>query len=244
MLKTDDFLKSRRNSNQLQYEPGGRCITPDDVLSTIVETNEQISNLHKQCPVPLFQMLGLRNLSGFVGEFFICTMQKQCPKLMKNKHQDGYPDLVALTPEGVKYLMLSKNDIRHKKHWSPYRFGGVEVKATCGAVKKTLPFGETRIDSLTGVDWKSHHRNTDNLLGLFWDFMEDIPTIMAAFYRNDLCENDWGKVVVPKNGSKTTSISILSRAGVSKMGSGWLVLPKDRKYRKKLEERVGFVCFL
>lgn len=50
---------------------------------------------------------------------------------------------------------------------------------------------------LTGADWKAHHRETNHLLGLFWDFIDKVPTVLALFYRNDLTQQDWGAVIVP-----------------------------------------------
>ena len=34
-------------------------------------------------------------------------------------------------------------------------------------------------------------------MGLFWDFIDEVPTVLALFYRDDLTEKDWGEVVVP-----------------------------------------------
>ena len=64
------------------------------------------------------------------------------------------------------------------------------MKATCGStppasrVPKPL-IGEQRIALVNSFDWKAHHRETNNLLGIFWDFLDEVPTIVACFYRND-----------------------------------------------------------
>ena len=167
---------------------------------------------------------------------------------MRNPNQDGHPDLMALTPEGRRYIDERTADgqlDRAKRHWSPYPFGGVEVKATCGNTpsSREVPkpkIGEARIGILQSAEWKAHHRETNNLLGLFWDFLDGLPTILAAFFRNDLIRSDWGEVVRPGAGSRTTSVSIMSRAGVLKMGAGWVVLPRRGRLLRPLEQRSVF----
>ncbi len=100
------------------------------------------------------------------------------------------------------------------------------------SVQAKPKIGEARIPTLVSAEWKAHHRDTNNLLGIFWDFVDGIPTVLAAFYRNDLTTEHWGEVVKPKEGGgKTTSVSIMTRTGVKRMGEGWVVLPKLLAYR-------------
>ena len=163
-------------------------------------------------------------------------------RLMSNPNQDGYPDLLALTPIGSTYIAerRAKGEMSEKKYWSPYPYGGIEIKATCGNVPpanvRAKPgMGDSRIPSLVSVDWKAHHRETNNLLGIFWDFVDGLPTVLAAFFRNDLTINDWGNITKPKEGGgRTTSVSVMQRKGVKRMGGGWLVLPKDPIFRDTL----------
>lgn len=68
-----------------------------------------------------------------------------------------------------------------------------------------------------------------------------LPTILAAFYRNDLdttlgdLNRDWAHIIHPKEGGgRTTSVSIMKRNGVKKMGQGWLVLPCNSEILKTL----------
>ena len=133
-----------------------------------------------------------------------------------------------------------------KTFWSPYPYGGVEVKATCGNTPnaKIAPkpkIGESRTPLLESAEWKAHHRDTNNLLGIFWDFVDGLPTILAAFYRNDLTVDDWGKIVgVKEGGGHTTSVSLMTKAGVRKMGKGWLLLPVDAKLQAPLCKKQVF----
>jgi hypothetical protein len=203
--------------------------------------NEKIKTIDTAVP-ELFPILGMRNLSAFVGELFAKSLEQATDKLLiKNPHQDGYPDLLAMTEEGKKAWHDLRNNLQDKKPFSPFISGGLEVKATCGAVptpavlaKKGLrrpDIGDTRIEFSTGYDWKAHHRLTNNLLGLVWDFIDAKPIIVAVFYSSDLKEEDWGTIVQPKEGGgRTTSVSIMTRGGILKMYQGWLAVIDDRKY--------------
>ena len=84
---------------------------------------------------------------------------------------------------------------------------------------------------VNSFDWKAHHRETNNLIGILWDFIDEVPTIVAAFYRNDLVVDDWGNIVQPKEGGgRTTSVSIMNSGGITKMCAGWIAVIDDEKY--------------
>lgn len=192
--------------------------------------------------VNIFAILGMRNLSAFIGEVFVASMVSASNSLLKkNPHQDGYPDLLAMTKEGQgAWDNLSKN-LRDKKPFSPFAGGGLEVKATCGSVptpailaKKNFEkpdIGDSRINFQIGYDWKSHHRETNHLIGIFWDFIDKKPTIIAIFYSDQLTVDNWGKIIQPKEGGgRTTSVSIMTRLGVKKMYEGWIAVIDDPRY--------------
>lgn len=169
-------------------------------------------------------------------------------KTFLNPHQDGYPDLCASTKEGLAYGQErnKRGEMTAKSFWSPYPYGGIEVKVTCGntPAAKTTPkpkIGESRYPLLTSAEWKAHHRDTNNLLGIFWDFVDGLPTVLAAFYRNDLTTNDWSKIVgVKEGGGHTTSVSLMTKPGVRKMGKGWLLLPYDASLQSPLSKKQVF----
>lgn len=216
-------------------------ISNENVIDAIAFCNNAIRTLDdqtKQFDINIFEAMGMRNLSGIVGEYFGKSIQRFSGNaLHSNLHQDGYPDLLlTLTPEQKAYfdtlytVANGRKYPRDKALFSPYRFGGVEVKATCGstpsAAKTPKPLiGDKRIGLVTSFDWKAHHRETNNLLGIFWDFLDEVPTIVACFYRNDLTVEDWGKIVQPKDGGgRTTSVSIMNSGGISKMCEGWIAV--------------------
>lgn len=220
------------------------------ILAAVLRCNATMKQI-SQFEVDIFEILGMRNLSAFVGEVFAAAMSSESPDLLlKNPHQDGYPDLLLLDKSGRElYEKLSKN-LKDKSPFSPFATGGLEIKASVGSTpspkvlsKKGLDkpaIGEQRIELLNGYDWKAHHRETNNLLGILWDFIEGIPCVTAVFYSSDLEESDWGKIVQPKSGGgRTTSVSIMTRSGISKMYAGWICVLEDSRYVNFVNKRNG-----
>ena len=206
--------------------PRGHVLENRIVDAAIDSTNEMFVELDRVSS-HISDLLGLRNLSALVGQAFARELEVMSEGLLKlNPHQDGYPDLLLMDSIGAiefdNALPGSKNP------FSPFLSGGIEVKATCGdvtsatdlnAIGKNKPqIGDTRIDLVTNVNWKSHHRETNYLIGIVWDFVDALPMIAAVTYSNSLIEEDWGKIVQPKEGGgRTTSVSIMRRSGISKM---------------------------
>lgn len=142
--------------------------------------------------VDISEILGMRNLSAFIGELYVSSFSKVSGGVfLKNPHQDGYPDLLLMDTRGKREfeVIRERNGLREKAPFSPFSRGGVEVKATCGSVPTPAQcaklglekpgIGDQRIDLLKGYDWKAHHRETNNLVGLLWDFIEGRPRIVA-----------------------------------------------------------------
>ena len=237
----------------VNYE-GKTILTSDEVVIAIVFCNEALKSLNehtKQFDINIFETLGMRNLSGLVGEYFARSiMRTSNGKLQSNLHQDGYPDLLLTdTKQKLDYfetLYTIKDGKKYpinKESFSPYKYGGIEIKATCGstppASKTPKPLiGEQRIDLISSFDWKAHHRTTNHLLAVLWDFLDGNPTIVAAFFQDNLTTEDWGKIVKPKDdGGRTTSVSIMTKSGIKKMCANWVAVIQDDKYIKKLSAK-------
>jgi hypothetical protein len=211
---------------------------------SLLEVHSVIETITNDIPVDIFSILGMRNLSAFVGELFAKSLSNNSHgRYIGNPHQDGYPDLLLMDEAGRVLYEKIRNQagLRDKSPFSPFANGGLEIKATCGAVPtpeacKKRGFdkpdmGETRVHCLTGYDWKAHHRETNNLIGIFWDFLEGKPHVMGVFFGNDLSEGDWGKIVQPKEGGgRTTSVSIMTRGGILKMYNNWIAVKNDARY--------------
>ena len=137
-------------------------LTNQQVVDAMNFANEALRSLDEQTRafnINIFEAMGMRNLSGIVGEYLGKSLQRFSDgNLHSNLHQDGYPDLLLInTDERKKYfeslytVQDGKKYPRDKALFSPYLYGGVEVKATCGStppasrVPKPL-IGEQRID--------------------------------------------------------------------------------------------------
>lgn len=214
------------------------------------DVHDVVNKITKDIPVDIFSILGMRNLSAFIGELFAKSLVKQSKhRFIGNPHQDGYPDLLLMDKGGIKLCeeIRSRGGLRDKSPFSPFPNGGIEIKATCGSVPTPAQcaklgiekpgMGETRIAVMRGYDWKAHHRETNNLVGILWDFSDGVPHIVAVFFGNTLTERDWGKIIQPKEGGgRTTSVSIMPRSGVNKMYQNWIAIKKDRRYVKFINE--------
>lgn len=210
----------------------------------IDDVHSVINTIVKDIPVDIFSILGMRNLSAFIGELFARSLAKESNnRFISNPHQDGYPDLLLMDDHGLKLFeeIKSRGGLRDKSPFSPFENGGIEIKATCGAVptpaicaKRGVEkpgIGDNRIAVMTGYDWKAHHRETNNLIGILWDFINNTPHVVAVFFGNSLTESDWGEIVKPKEGGgRTTSVSIMTRNGVKKMHRNWIAVKRDRRY--------------
>ena len=241
-----DYSYIMNDGHSVQIE-SKTIISNEQLLQAINFCNNALRTLDEQTQqfdINIFAVLGMRNLSGMVGEYFAKSVQRFAgDDLQSNLHQDGYPDLLLTnTAERLAYYQTLYTIIKGKKYpkdkalFSPFKYGGVEVKATCGstppATTRPKPLiGEQRIQLVNSFDWKAHHRETNNLLSIFWDFIDDVPTVAGCFYRNDLVIDDWGRIVQPReNGGRTTSVSIMTSGGVSKMCKGWLAVIDKPEY--------------
>ena len=197
--------------------------------------------------IDVFTLLGMRNLSAFVGEAFAAAMILEHPELFqKNPHQDGYPDLLLLDEVGLVAWAGLAQRRRDKAPFSPFETGGFEVKATCGAVPTPAQcqrrgfekpdMGDQRVSVLKGYDWKAHHQETNHLVGLFWDFIDRVPTIVAVFYSESLVKADWR---FQRGGGRTTSLTVMTPVGVRKMYDGWVIVINSSPYARFFDARNG-----
>ena len=221
--------------------PRGHLLEASRIEGAICRTREIMEKV-QDFEVDIISILGMRNLSSFVGEVFAASMVKEFPSILgKNPHQDGYPDLLLLDGVGNDNWSSLAGRLREKGPFSPFATGGFEIKATCGSVPTPAQcarkhrdkpgLGDARVDLLTKYDWKAHHRETNYLFGLVWDFIDCIPEIVAVFYSSCLATPDWGSIIKPTDGGgRTTSVSIMTRKGVEKMYSGWVTVINEDSY--------------
>lgn len=238
------FLSIRRKAKTVSKVPVTMVL---DALDSANSAFRKYAAVDKN--LDIFGLLGMRNLSAFVGEAFVSSLAQVSGGLLKkNPHQDGYPDLLLLDDQGCRIWNTIQNK-QDKGPFSPFGGGGIEVKATCGDLptprqcqKRGSPkpgIGDTRSSLVRSYTWKAHHRQTNNLVGLLWDFRERVPQIVAIFYSDKLEQSDWGAIVQPhEGGGRTTSVSIMGKDGVCKMAKGCLFCA-DEETRALIERVTG-----
>lgn len=92
----------------IAYE-GIEVLTPAEVAVAMNFANNalrELSDTTMRFDINIFETLGMRNLSGMIGEYFARSVMKLSDgKLESNLHQDGYPDLLLVdTPEKKAYF--------------------------------------------------------------------------------------------------------------------------------------------
>ena len=72
--------------------------TNEEIVDAINYANNALLKLNEvtqEFDINIFETLGMRNLSGMVGEYFARSiMRLSNGRLQSNLHQDGYPDLL------------------------------------------------------------------------------------------------------------------------------------------------------
>ena len=194
----------------------------DLLLEAAERANSKMEYIHKKTPamkLDVFSVIDFRVLSGLIGETFITELASVCPNLKKNPNLDGYPDLVQVsTNEMMNYFKTCASS-----DFIKYKYGGIEVKNTFGTKggAATILQGDSRIGNINKkLDWKAHHQETNNLIGLFSDYFDGLPKIAGIFFSNSLTRDDWSAVQRPKEGSAMTSFTSISATGYKKMISG------------------------
>ena len=241
------------NKSAITYK-GIVVLTTQEVVDAINYANNALLKLNEvtqEFDINIFETLGMRNLSGMVGEYFARSiMRLSNGRLQSNLHQDGYPDLLLTDTQEKKDYFKTLYTIENGKKYpiskevfSPYKYGGIEIKATCGStppanlVPKPL-VGEQRVALVNSFDWKAHHRTTNHLLAILWDFINGNPTIVACFFQDNLKIEDWGRIVQPhEGGGRTTSVSIMQKSGIKKMCEGWIAVLDHPQYIELLSNR-------
>ncbi|SFQ37386.1 hypothetical protein SAMN05421670_1812 [Psychrobacillus psychrotolerans] len=213
-------------------------ISVEELKSALINTNDKfakITNKTRLMDLNIFEVLDFRNFSGVIGETFSSELAKINKSLIKNPNQDGYPDLLQVsTTEMLDYYQqcVYRDLIKYKD-------GGLEIKNTFGTKKGSLLMGDQRIELIKEkLDWKAHHQQTNNLIGLMSDYIDDMPQIVAICYSDQLNPEDWGKVQKPKEGSTMTSFSTIGQTGYKKMVKGIKICIDDPKYLKFFHQEV------
>lgn len=199
----------------------GFNVTANHIHNAIVQTNAQLSAL----PSTLFTSIDYKTTSAMIGAIFCDTLASLTGSVV-NPIEKGHPDIIP------------KDGLNSPEHILRKYPEGLEIKCTIGNIKTgaNLRAGESRISQLTGVTWQAHHREVAELLGLVWDFVNsdnnfNYPTITAAFYSNNLIQDDWGKITGTTG--RNTKVTGMAASGRIKMGQGCIALIDNQPYVQK-----------
>ncbi len=259
------FLKKKNIEYHSSSSGKKVTITPDQVIDIVVMSNQYLASLtpmFAQIGFDIYESLGQRNLSGFVGEVFSKSFGKIVPNFESNPHGDGRPDVLDLTSTEAKIHFqkeccvsgLDKRKTLKKKLLAPFKYGGLEVKSSIGSpsgdYKKRLQalnvpnffIGMPRIDYTSSITFWGHHTNCKSLIGLYYDYVDEVggsPQILAVMYSELDPDIDWNKVSLGKIGSKKTSNTSLTISGREKLYKNIVAIVNNDLYLNKLKA-LGF----
>lgn len=235
-------------------------IESEDIMKVVANANKYLvglSKFFKDVDFDFYSSLGQRNISGFVGEIFVKSFEKSIEGFKFNPHGDGRPDILDIsTDEAKEYLhtegyVTTKDGISPSKaNLTPFKFGGLEVKASIGNPvtnyrqrlmndKKVAGFdvGLNRLDYLSSITYWGHHTSCENLIGIYYDYSDDAegtPQIFAVMHSELIPKSDWNKVSIGKVGSKKTSNTSLTTSGRTKLYNNVITVVDDKRYLDKL----------
>lgn len=223
------------NKYDIYSNSGCEVILSSEQLKHAIElTNYKMRELKYKTEndaLNIFEVLDFRMMSGMLGEALVTMISQNSNSLTKNPHIDGYPDLLDTSSRIKAEYFNSIGNIGGG--FNNFLYGGIEIKNTFGVKKAKvhLEKGQTRIRYINKkLDWKAHHTNTNNLLGLFSDFIEGIPQIVAVFYSDQLTNSDWKEKINPRKNSAMTSFSTIDNSGWLKMKSNLIVCINQVEY--------------
>jgi len=229
----DSYLINEGKQRDFRYDKEGNSFDAKDVREAIVLCNGLTKKLNevfaKETGMSLLDVIDKKQTGAFVGAMFISKFGEIAKYLAKNPSPTGHPDLVP-----AKYIETHEN-----YKWDQFPYGGVEIKTSCGSLPsgktKDLPVGSPRLEFVSGIVWKGHHNQINNLLGLYWDY-QPVPCIFGAFYSNNLKPQDFTLTVPKEGGGHTTNVCITKSSAITKMGTNWVVMANENAYLKLFEK--------
>ena len=240
-MNITDFYVNKPDKILHRFSTKKNYFDPTDILKVVIKTNEVILSFFKMSSetigIDLLEVIDKKQMGQFIGSIFVQKVSDSIPYLIKTPSQTGHPDLIP-SEYGAK------NSKWDQGFYDQFPYGGVEVKTSIGSMKsgvtRTLPVGQPRIEHMSGVEWKGHHRKINNLLGLYWDYRQNVPFIIAGFFSNCLVPNDFTYSEQKPGGGNTTNVAITKSSAKLKMGKGWVFCLKNNEYKEFLEKK--FTC--
>lgn len=262
-IDNDKYIECQNIEFKSKFSNKVVSVSSNDVIKAVVASNiyfQKLIPLFKEIGFDVYEILGQRNLSGFVGEVFSRTFEKSIEGFKSNPHADGRPDILDLTSKQAlvyfnKECLLKERDGSLKPNratLAPFKYGGLEVKCSIGISvskykelllvdtgQKNFNIGMSRIKYLQSITYWGHHTSCENLVGLYYDYLDaagGAPQIMVVMHSILDPDTDWQKVSIGKIGSKKTSNTSLTSQGRLKMYSNVITVVNDETYINKLKE--------
>jgi len=202
------------------YYTSGFSINTDNIVKAVFESNETI----RKNPANLYRTIDLKTTSSIIGAIYCGCLAQNIIGAIINPIEKGHPDII---PEN------GHNATEAELRNYPY---GLEIKTTVGNVKTgaSLRPGQNRLQFLTGITWQAHHQEVRELMGLIWDFDNQIndflfPIITGVFFSPNLTLDDWG--AISGTTGRNTKVCGMTSTGRAKMKNGWVIIHK--KYLEK-----------
>lgn len=210
-------------------------VNTDNILTAALETNDLLTKL----PISLFNTIDYKTTSTLVGRIFCESLASKIQSAIVNPIEKGHPDIIPLSGKNATESQLRNYPV------------GLEVKCTIGNIRPgvNLRAGSRRLDYLTGITWQAHHQEVKQLLGLTWDFVNNIekdsylfPAITAAFYTPSLNIDDWG--MISGTTGRNTKVCGMKASGRKKMSLGWILIENSYfdRYMKLLGSEISDNC--
>lgn len=211
------------------YRDFGFKINSGNILVAVNDVNVFLASL----PPNLFHNIDFKTTGAMIGAVLCSFLVLNTENAIVNPIEKGHPDIIPSSA-----LNSSEAILRNYPQ-------GLEIKGTIGNIKKgtNLRAGSPRIDSLTGITWQAHHREVNHLLGIVWDFANEIndfifPSITGAFFSDNLEVDDWGKISGTEG--RNTKVCGILKSGKDKLGEGWVLIYDSPKYIEKYTKILSF----
>lgn len=200
----------------------GFDVSHKEILLAVNSVNDFLCTL----PPNLYRSIDFKTTGAMIGAVFCTKIVESVPNTAVNPIEKGHPDIIPISGINSTEEVLRNFPI------------GMEIKGTIGNLKNgaNLRAGVTRIKELTGITWQAHHREVNHLLGIVWDFVNDIdgfnyPAITAVFFSDQLDSSDWGEI--SGTTGRNTKVTGMLKSGKEKMGQGVILLYDNEEHITK-----------
>jgi len=210
----------------------GFNISHIEILQAVNSLNSFLCTL----PPNLYRSIDFKTTGAIIGALFCTKIVEFVQGTAVNPIEKGHPDIIPIIGLGSSEEVLRNYPT------------GAEIKGTIGNVRNgaNLRAGETRIAELTGITWQAHHREVNHLLGIVWDFVNEVenfnyPAITGAFFSDQLNPQDWYKI--SGTTGRNTKVTGMRSSGKEKMGKGVIILLNNEPYIEKYSRLLNIPGF-